>query len=268
MRKEKGQVPIIILAIVFIAIILFVRYFKPNLDFTPSVTPVSQEKTNITPAPKSPAEPPSYNTKPIADNASPLRFSPQPSGGLLSSTREVFIALNTDENATCRYATVSGVAYEYMQYTFSGAKNTFHSALITALNKGGSYIYYIKCIDEYGNKNSDDFVIAFWVNFPTDATPPVLSNAYPSGEIRLAGAFETMIGISTNEPASCRYSWTQGTSYNSMNSSLSADNTKQYHTANITGLILGKAYSYFVRCQDLSGNVNTGDVMISFRAMP
>ena len=49
-----------------------------------------------------------------------------------------------------------------------------------------------------------------------------------------------------------------------MRKSLKGDSAKQYHTATVTGLENGNSYSYFVRCKDLEGNANTGDVMIYF----
>ncbi|MFH1575641.1 MAG: hypothetical protein ABIB55_01690 [Candidatus Nealsonbacteria bacterium] len=264
MQQEKGQIPIVVLIVAIIAIVFFMNFSKSNPGILPSITPNFQEK--IAPS----QEQTIYSVTPVADidTVSPFRSNPQPSAGLSSNTRETLISLYTNENATCRYSDVQGVFYEYMQYAFSETGGVFHQTLITALNEGGVYNFYVRCVDEQDNKNSDDFVIAFWVNYPADFTPPVLSNAYPSGDIRLPYTSQTMIGISTNEPASCRYSWTQGTAYNSMANNLSPDNTKKYHTANITGLVQGNTYSYFVRCKDLSGNANTGDVMISFTVAP
>jgi len=270
MQQEKGQIPVIILVMAVIGIIVFFRFFRPDLsNVAPSAMPVSQDKTTIISEQKpSSTTSPSPGVESVPDTTSPFRSNPQPSGGLLASTRQAYIALNTDEKAACRYATVSGVFYEYMQSTFANTGGTFHSTLITGLNEGGSYVYYVRCIDGQGNKNSDDFVISFWVNYPADFTPPALSNAYPTGDIRLAGASETMIGVSTNEPASCRYAFTQGTAYDSMSNNLSPDSTGRYHTANVTGLVPGNTYNYFVRCKDSSGNTNTGDVMIRFTVAP
>ena len=266
MRQEKGQVPIIILIIFIIGIVIYINFFKPSLKMTPSTVPNSPGQTTVSPKPESPpANPPSSYSAPVPDNSSPFRSNPQPSGGVGASTREIFISLNTDENATCRYATVSGVFYEYMQNTFSQTGGTFHQTLITALSEGGVYNYYVRCVDGQGNKNSNDFVISFWVNYPADFTAPVLSNAYPTGSTLTAGTFETMIGVSTNEPAICRYSWVQGVGYDSMGGNLSSDGTQKYHTATITGLATGNAYNYFIRCKDYSGNANTGDVMVSFQ---
>lgn len=272
MQKENGQIQIVVIILAIIAIILFVIFSRSNPGILPNyyTAPDSQNKTIISPPKQeiAPQAPSNEEPSPVIDAYAPFRSNGQPSGGLPFYSKQAYISLNTNENAVCRYTTVSGVAYDSMQYAFSETGGTFHQSLITALSEGGAYNYYIKCADGQGNKNIDDFVIAFWVNYPADFTPPVLSNGYPSGDLRLPYSPQTMIGISTNEPASCRYSWTQGTGYNSMSKNLSQDSTKQYHTANITGLVYGNTYNYFVRCKDLSGNINTGDVMIRFTVLP
>ena len=48
-----------------------------------------------------------------------------------------------------------------------------------------------------------------------DTTPPVLSNAQPSGTLA-AGTTQTTISVSSNENATCRYATTAGTAYASM----------------------------------------------------
>jgi hypothetical protein len=48
-----------------------------------------------------------------------------------------------------------------------------------------------------------------------------------------------------------------------MNKNFSRDDNMTFHTAKIKNLGVGQ-YEYFVRCKDLKGNVNTGDVMIYF----
>lgn len=263
MQQEKGQIQIILLVIAIVGIILYFNFFKPGIKIAPFAAPYSPEKTiNIPSQGPPPTAPPNYSSN-SSDPIPPFRSNPQPSGGLSAATRETTISLATDEKAVCRYGTVSGMIFGQMK-VFSNTNSTFHYTSATGLNEGGGYNYYIKCADQSGNKNIDDFVIAFWVNYPIDFAPPVLSNAYPSGGFLSAGAF-TMIGVSTDEPASCRYSLAQGTAYDSMSNSLSpADGTKRYHTAQITGFVPGNSYNYFVRCKDVKGNVNYGDVMIWF----
>ena len=267
MQQEKGQIEILLLILGIIGVLIFTGFFKSkgNSEVKPAVP--SYQKENV--APSHGLKPSEPSPVPVSDGIAPYRFNPAPIEGLPSNTRQTVISLGTNEKAICKYSSISGVSYDAMQYTLSNsADGTLHYASITALNEGTAYNYYVKCLDQSGNKNTNDFVIAFWVDFPADFTPPVLSNAYPSGDSLPVGSF-TIIGVSTNEPASCRYSWAQGTAYDSMSDSLSpADGTRRYHTATITGLVAGKAYDYFVRCKDLSGNVNMGDVKINFNLTP
>ena len=82
---------------------------------------------------------------------------------LAAGTSQTSISLTTDESATCRYAATAGVAYAAMTNTFSSTGGTAQSTLVTGLVDGGSYSYYVRCQDEAGNTNPDDYVISFSV---------------------------------------------------------------------------------------------------------
>ena len=203
--------------------------------------------------------------EPGQDAIPPYRFAPSPDDeDLPYTTKKVIISLKTDEKAVCRYGMVSGLSYYSMNRIFTNTNSTYHSTEVTGLSEGGEYKYYIKCADENENVNTDDFIVSFIVEEPEDFTPPVRRNPYPTGDVLSAGTTQTIISITTNEPGYCRYNTEQGTSYKSMRKSLKGDSAKQYHTATVTGLENGNSYSYFVRCKDLEGNANTGDVMIYF----
>jgi hypothetical protein len=211
---------------------------------------------------------PSVPVLPGQDVIAPYCFDGFPDDDLPGGTYRTTLSFKTDEKAFCRYSTVAGLSYDAMNQYLAGNGSTFHSVEITGLEGDKEYKYYIKCADEMGNKNNNDFIIAFHVEKAEDFTPPERLNPYPTGDIFPASTTQTMISISTNEPATCRYSSTQGTAYSSMKGSFSADTTKKYHTATIKKLEPGKSYEYFVRCKDLEGNVNTGDVMIYFSTSP
>jgi len=270
MNKEKGQIQIIaFLFIIVVAAVLFFVFFgskeeEKTLEATPSSQPVFQEEAIISSPPEEEKEVP-VSPSPVADAYAPYRFNGQPVGGSLPSyTRKAFISLETSEKAVCRYSDISGMSYYSMNRVFTNTDSFFHSTQVTGLSEGKGYIYYIRCADDHGNANTADFYIYFAVKDPDDFTPPVRRHQYPTGDVLPSGTIQTIIGISTDEPASCRYSFSQGTSYNSMRKSLTKDETEQYHTAKITNLSNGSSYSFFVRCKDLEDNVNTGDVMISF----
>ncbi|MBE9483407.1 MAG: hypothetical protein IMY74_01085, partial [Bacteroidetes bacterium] len=86
---------------------------------------------------------------------------------------------------------------------------------------------------------------------------PVRSGGSPAG-ILPSGTTSTTLSLSTNENATCRYSTTAGVSYSSMTDTFSTTGGTS-HSTTISGLSDGDSYSYCVRCQDDSGNVNTSD---------
>jgi hypothetical protein len=210
--------------------------------------------------PSSPIGPGQDNTPPYCYDASPTEDDED----LPFSTKQTTISLKTDEQAVCRYSTVSGMSYDAMNRIFSNTDALFHSTLVTGLSEGQEYEYYVKCVDEKGNKNTNDFVISFKVESPEDVTPPKRIGYYPTGDSFSAETEEITMSVWTDEPATCRYSTEQGTSYKSMKKTFSRDEAKTHHTATIKDLESGRTYEYFVRCKDLEDNVNTGDIMIYF----
>ncbi|MBI2041427.1 MAG: hypothetical protein HYT20_00215 [Candidatus Nealsonbacteria bacterium] len=99
-----------------------------------------------------------------------------------------------------------------------------------------------------------------------DRTPPVISNISHQGDVFLPGTREVVISVSTDEPASCRY--TANPESSSWNAMSWYDETRRFHVKTITGLRDGMSYDFFVRCQDFNGNSNTGNVLISFSVKP
>jgi uncharacterized delta-60 repeat protein len=97
----------------------------------------------------------------------------------------------------------------------------------------------------------------------SDTTEPTLSDPVPAlGAVLNAGTSETTISLSTNENAQCRYYHGTGTAYLSM---IPFDTTGgTTHSTLITGLQNGTSYSYSVKCEDQSGNINTLDYVMNF----
>ncbi len=209
---------------------------------------------------------PSSPGAPGQDNNPPYRFAGSPTEDMPYYTKKTLISLKTDEKAICRYGLVSGLSHDSMNRIFSDTDSTFHSTEVTGLSEDTEYTYYIKCVDDYGNKNTDDFIISFEVEAPEDTTAPVRTILYPDRDLYY-GTTETQLSVLTNEPAYCRYATEQGVSYGSMRKRFSREEAN-IHVATITGLENGVYYSFFVRCKDMEGNENTGDIMIYFRVTP
>lgn len=97
------------------------------------------------------------------DTTSPVLSLLAPSGTLAAGTTNTTLSFVTDEAALCRYSTSPGTAYALMTNNFSTALSQSHSATVSGLENGGSYTYYVRCIDGSGNLNTSDATISFSV---------------------------------------------------------------------------------------------------------
>ena len=93
----------------------------------------------------------------------PYRFNPAPTSSVGGTTLNVEISLETDELAVCRYATGADVAYGSMTNTFSNTGLIYHSTVVSVV-PASTATFYVRCIDDEGNFNIDDFLIQFVVN--------------------------------------------------------------------------------------------------------
>lgn len=93
----------------------------------------------------------------------PFRFNGAPTSTVGGTTLSVEISLETDELAVCRYATASGTPYASMVDVFGNTGQLQHSSVVT-VTPGTLAQYFVRCIDDEGNFNIDDFLIAFTVN--------------------------------------------------------------------------------------------------------
>lgn len=198
------------------------------------------------------------------DITPPYRYSGTPNKNMPYDTKKTLISLKTDENAVCRYDTVSGMSYGQMKI-LDTTGGLVHSTEIGGFNEGATYKYYVKCADQLNNVNTDDYAISFLVEKPKDVIPPVVTILYPYSDSYF-GSTEIQLAVSTNEAASCRYATEQGVAFKSMTKNFTKQEAN-IHTAKVTNLQPG-LYSFFVRCKDTAGNADTGDVMISFRFTP
>lgn len=98
-----------------------------------------------------------------SDTTAPVLSAGAPSGALSAGTTSTTVSLTTNEFATCKYATSTGVAYGSMTNTFSTTAGTTHSFSATSLSNGSSYTYSVRCQDGSNNANTDDYNISFSV---------------------------------------------------------------------------------------------------------
>lgn len=93
----------------------------------------------------------------------PFRFNPAPTSSVGGTTLNVEISLETDEFAWCNYDTVAGTDYFLMPHTFSNTGLIYHSTVVAVVPDSVQQ-FFVRCIDDEGNFNIDDFEIIFTVN--------------------------------------------------------------------------------------------------------
>ncbi len=93
----------------------------------------------------------------------PFRFNGAPTSTIGGTTLSVELSLETDEFAVCRFSTTPGVSYFAMPNQFANTGIIFHTVVV-AVTPATFYTFYVRCIDDEGNFNVDDFEIAFAVN--------------------------------------------------------------------------------------------------------
>ncbi len=123
----------------------------------------------------------------------------------------------------------------------------------------GTYYFAVTAYDTSNNESAYSAEVSKTINA---TAPPILSNGSPSGSLS-AGTTKAILSVTTNESATCKYSTTPNTDYNSITNTFSTTGGTT-HSSIISGLVNGSSYSYYVRCQDNSGNADTSDYQISF----
>ncbi len=93
----------------------------------------------------------------------PERFNGAPTGNVGGTTLSVELSLETNEFAACRYSLTPGVEFTAMTDTFQTTGSIVHVQLIVGLANNTSYTYYVRCRDDEGNINIDDYEISFTI---------------------------------------------------------------------------------------------------------
>ncbi|MFA5248783.1 MAG: hypothetical protein WC415_06270, partial [Patescibacteria group bacterium] len=141
-----------------------------------------------------------------ADATPPVLSNGSPSGTLARTTTGTTISVTTDESATCKYATTTGVAYASMANTFSTTGGASHGTTVSGLSSGNTFHYYVRCQDLSGNPNTSDYDITFRV---TNGTAASCSQDDVQTEINLAVNGDTV----TMPPGTCTWGNPLGASY-------------------------------------------------------
>jgi len=181
------------------------------------------------------------------DTTPPTRSSGSPSGTLSAGTTQTTMSLTTNENATCKYGTVSA-SYASLPNTFTTTGVTSHSQLITGLTNGSTYTYYIRCQDTAGNANTDDYPISFSVASAGDTTPPTISSVASSN----ITSNSAIITWTTNETSDSQVEYGVSASYG--NSTTLNTSLVTSHSVSLSGLSASTLYHYRVKSRDAAAN--------------
>lgn len=100
----------------------------------------------------------------------PFRFNGAPTGEIGGTTLSAELSLETDELAVCRYSQTADTDYNSMNQTFGLTGQLIHAQLIQ-IATGTVNTYYVRCIDDEGNFNPDDYIITFISLEPPEGTP-------------------------------------------------------------------------------------------------
>jgi hypothetical protein len=118
------------------------------------------------------------------------------------------------------------------------------------LSNEGSNTWKVYVNDTAGNVNYSS------VTFTVDTTAPVITIVSPAQNSELyAGTTWTLISITTNENAICRYNLTNST-FDFSEGVNFTDTNALSHTFTFSPLADGKGYALYYKCNDSLGNVN------------
>ena len=119
----------------------------------------------------------------------PVRSNGLPSGLLPGATTDVLVSLNTDIPSFCKYATSSGVDFFSMSSStiFLDANGGLLHYIQVAVSQNNIFSYYLRCRNQNGYPNTDDYLITFEIGVIPSASstplppPPPPTPSGPSG---------------------------------------------------------------------------------------
>jgi hypothetical protein len=144
------------------------------------------------------------------------------SNNCFDAWQDVNIAITTEKFSQCKISTSPPTSFDNMLEYFpdtiylqnhSSLFKLPSSDMLGAIgfdpSRTGIMNFYIRCRDDWGNKNPIDYVIKTCVNPESDTTPPIINRFSPTQENAFLGFEKTKfpLTIYINEPAECKYSF-------------------------------------------------------------
>lgn len=103
------------------------------------------------------------------DTTPPVILYAAPTGLLQAGTQGVQLTIQTDEFASCRFATSSSLAFAAMPYSMAGTTTGYalwNFANVTGLENDVTYTYYIRCRDFRLNTIDPPYMLEFTIGIP------------------------------------------------------------------------------------------------------
>ncbi len=182
-----------------------------------------------------------------------------PNNATVSST--ITISASSTDNVA-----VAGVQFQIdgtnlgSEITATSGATIYSTTWNTASSSDGTHVITAIAYDTSNNTSTASTTVT------VDNNPPVRSNGSPSGTIPL-NTTSTIISLTTDKNATCKYATSSNIAYAAMGTSfMTTGGTSQSST--VSGLVNNTSYTYYVRCEDVAGNVNTTDYPITFLVGP
>ncbi|MDP3989798.1 MAG: PGF-pre-PGF domain-containing protein [archaeon] len=140
--------------------------------------------------------------------------------------------------------------------TGSSTNTSLYNASLTVSSASiidGTHTLTVFASDAAGNLNDTETL-----TFIVDSTPPTISSSSSSS----VSTTSATLSATTNEAATCKYSTTDQ-AYASMTDTMGGGGGTS-HSVALASLSSGRAYVYYIRCQDTPGNPQTSSTQISF----
>ncbi len=171
--------------------------------------------------------------------------------------------IETDEPSQCKIEQNLSANYESIVNYFPDSYYDYMHNQSWVLVPDTKYTFYIRCQDHNGNSHEAPFVVEVSTASGDDITPPTIeATSIRNGGYVTAGVNETMLSIYMDEPANCKWSFSDA-DYSLMENyfvcSGIPDSASAYFDNECIGVLNVSSqtnYFYFA-CEDSSGNSNT-----------